>query len=77
MKFHHEANILKILFHKNSYPCDFVHECIIFLDRKTPKSLTPKIVVSAVLKKKLIILPYLGKLLFKICTRINHVYNEK
>ena len=54
---HHEINILKSILYKNSYPRDFVDKCIKeFLDRV----LTPKIVISPVPKKDLmIVLPYL------------------
>ena len=61
VNFYYEINILKSIFHKNSYPRDFVGKCIKkFLGRV----LTPKIVTSSVPKKDLmIVLPYLGKFL--------------
>ena len=75
VKLHHEINILKGILYKNSYPRDFVDKCIKqFLDRV----LTWKVVVSTVPKKDLIIvLPYLGKLLLQIPTRINRVMRNK
>ena len=51
---HHEINILKGILYKDSYPRDFVDKCIKnFLD----KVLTPKVVVSTVPKKDLMIVP--------------------
>ena len=74
MKFHHEINILKGIQYKNSYPRDFAEKCINnFLD----KALTQKVVVSKVPKKDLMIaLPYFGKLLLQIRTRINCVMKK-
>ena len=73
--FHHEIDILKGILYKNSYPRDFVDKYIKeFLDRV----LTRKVVVSTVPKKDLmIVLPYLGKLLLQIRTRINRVMRNK
>ena len=75
VKFHHEINILKGIWYRNSYPRDFVDKYITnFLD----KVLTQKVVVSTVSKKELmIVLPYLGKLSLQICTRINRVMKNK
>ena len=75
VEFHHEIDILKGILYKNSYPRDFVDKCIKdFLDRV----LMPKVVVSTVPKKDLmIVLPYLGKLSLQIRTRINHVMRNK
>ena len=75
VKFHHEINILKSILYKNSYPREFVDKCIKkFIDRV----LTQKVVVSIVPKKDLmIVLPYLGKLLLQIRTRINRVMKNK
>ena len=71
VKFHHEVNIIKSILYKNSYSRDFVDKCIKeFFNRV----LTREVVVSTVPKKDLmIVLPYLGKLLLQICTRINRV----
>ena len=61
--------------YKNRYPSDFVDKCI---KKFLGKVLTQKVVVSKVPKKDLmIVLPYLGKLSFQICTRINHVMKNK
>ena len=59
----------------HSYLRDLIEKCIKeFLD----KVLTPKPVVSTVLKKDLIIvLPYLGKLSLQIRTRINRIMKNK
>ena len=75
MKFHHEIDILKGILYKNSYPRDFVDNCLKeFLDRV----LMRKVVVSTVPKKHLmIVLPYLGKLSLQIRTRINRVMRSK
>ena len=75
IKFHHEIDKLKSILYKNSYPHDLIDKCIKeFLD----KILTPKPVVSTVLKKQLIItLPYLGKLSLQIRTRINRIMKNK
>ena len=75
VKFHHETIILKSIFYKNSYPRDFIGNCIKeFLN----KVLTPKIIVSTVPKKDLmIVLPYLGKSLLQIRTRIDRVMKNK
>ena len=56
IKFHHEIDKLKSILYKNNYPRDLIDKCIKeFLD----KILTPKLVVSTVTKKNLIIaLPY-------------------
>ena len=75
MKFHHEINILKGIQYKNSYPRDFAEKCINnFLD----KALTQKVVASKVPKRDLVIaLPYFGKLLLQIRTRINWLMKNK
>ena len=75
IKFHHEIDKLKSILYKNSNPRDLIDKCIKeFLD----KILTPKPVVSTVLKKDLIIaLPYLGKLSLQIRTRINRIMKNK
>ena len=75
VKFHQEINILKSILFKNSYPRDFVDNCIKeFLDRV----LTRKVLISTVLKMDLmIVLPFLGKLLLQIRTRINRVMKNK
>ena len=67
VKLHHETNILSILY-KNSYAGDVVGKCIKeFLNRV----LTSKIVLSRLPKNDLMkVVPYLGKLLLQICTRI-------
>ena len=53
------SNILKSILYKNSYSNDFVDKFMTFLDRV----LTPKIVVSTVLKNDvMVIVSYLGKL---------------
>ena len=75
MKFHHEINTLKSIWYKNSYPRDLANKCIKeFLDR----IITPKIVVSAVSKKDLMIAPpHLGKCSLQIRTRISRVMKNK
>ena len=75
IKFHHEIDTLKSILYKNSYPRDLIDKCIReFLD----KMLAPKLVVSTVPKKDLLIaLPYLGKLSLQIRTRINHIMKNK
>ena len=61
--------------YKNRYPRDFVDKCI---KKFLGKVLTQKVVVSKVPKKDLmIVLPYLGKLSFQICTRSNCVMKNK
>ena len=69
MKFYPKINILKSILHKNT---DIVVKRIKeeFLDRV----LMPKIVVSTVPKKNLmIVLPYLGKISLQTRTRSNRV----
>ena len=75
MKFHQEIDILTSILYKNSYPRAFIEKCIKeLLDRV----LTPEIVASTVPKKDLmIVLPYLGRLLLHICTRIDRVMKNK
>ena len=71
VKFYHEINILKIILYKNSYPRDFVGKCI---KKLLHRALMQKVVVSTVPKKdSMIVLPYLGKRSFQICTGINFV----
>ena len=71
IKFYHEINRLKSIFYKNSCPLDLIDKCIKeFLD----KILAPKTIVSALLKKDLVmLLPYLGKLSLQIHTRNNRI----
>ena len=65
-KFHHEIDKLKIILYKNLVGKSIKE----FLD----KILAPKLVVSAVPKKNLVIaLPYLGKLSLQIRTKINRI----
>ena len=75
IKFHHEIDTLKSILYKSSYPRDLIDKCIReFID----KMLAPKLVVSTVPKKDLLIaLPYLGKLSLQIRTRINHIMKNK
>ena len=75
IKFHHKIKKLKSILYKNSYPRDLIDKYIKeFLD----KILVPKLVVSKVPKKNLVIaLPYLGKLSLQIHTRINHIMKNK
>ena len=64
-------NMLKSIFYKNSYLRDFVDRCIKEL---LDWVLTPKIVISTVPKKDLmLVLPYLGKLPMQVHTRIDCV----
>ena len=75
MKFHHEINILKSILQENIYLHDFVDNCIKEFFGSVS---TPKIVVTAVTKKGLmIVLPYLGKFSLQIRTRINRVMKNK
>ena len=75
MKFHHEINILKSILQENIYLHDFVDNCIKEFFGSVP---TPKIVVTTVTKKGLmIVLPYLGKFSLQIRTRINRVMKNK
>ena len=75
IKFHHEIDKLKSILYKNSYPHDLVNKYIKeFLD----KILAPKLVVSTVPKKNLVIaLLHLGKLSLQIRTRIHHIMKNK
>ena len=75
IKFHHEIDKLKSILYKNSYPRDLIDKCIKqFLD----KILTPKLVVSTVPKKDLMIaLTYVDKFSFQIRTRINRNMKNK
>ena len=75
MKFHHEINILKSILQENIYLHDFVDNCIKEFFGSVS---TPKIVVTTVTKKGLmIVLPYLGKFSLQIRTRINRVMKNK
>ena len=75
VKYHHEINILKSILYKNSYPRDFVAKCV---KKILNRVLTQKVVVSTVPKKDMmIVLPYLGKLVLHIRTRINCVIKSK
>ena len=75
IKFYHDIDKLISILYKNSYPRDLVDKCIKeFLD----KILAPKLVLSTVPKKILVIdLPYLVKLSLQIRTRINRIMKNK
>ena len=75
VKFIHEINIIKSILYKDSYPRDFLDECIKeFLNRV----LKWKVVVSTMPKKDLmIVLPYSGKLSLQSRTRINSAMKNK
>ena len=75
VKSYHEINTVKSILHKNSYPHDFVDKLVKeFLEGV----LTRKVVVSTVLKKKLMIgLPYLTKFSLQIRPRINRAMKNK
>ena len=67
IKFHQKGDSLKIILHKNSYPCDLVIKCITeFLN----KLLAPK-------KNMAVAQPYLGKLSLLILKRINCIIKSK
>ena len=74
LKLYHEVNVLKGILYKNSYPRDFVDKCVKkFLDGV----LAPEIVVSAMPKKGLMIVPpHLVKRSLQIRNRINHVMKK-
>ena len=75
VKFYHEIKILESILYKNSYPHDLVDKCI---KKILVRVLMQKIVASTVPKKDLmIVLPYLGKLLLQIRTRIDRVIKSK
>ena len=75
IKFYHKIDKSKGGLYKNGYACDLVDKRIKeFLD----KILAPKLVVSTVPNKNLIIaLPYLSKLSLQIRTRINRIMKNK
>ena len=75
MKFHQEIDKLKSILYKNNYPRHLVDKCI---KEFLGKTLAPKPVVSAAPKKALVTaLPYLGKLLLQIHTRIYRIMKNK
>ena len=75
MKFYHEINTLKSILYKNRYPRDIIY---IRIKEFFGKSIMPKIVVSTVPERDLIVvLPYLGKLRLQIRIRITRVMKNK
>ena len=73
-KFHLELEKVKNIFKKNGYPISFIDRCIkTFLD----KLHTPKIVVTTVEKKNLlIVLPYLGFISDQIRTKLFKIISK-